>query len=89
MFYIYVEHQVRDFDYWKNAFDAHADVRAQNGETSHKIFQDTDDQNKVSGLFGWESLEKGQKFFTSPELKSAMQEAGVVSEPVIKYFQSA
>jgi hypothetical protein len=40
-------------------------------------------------MFKWESMEKAQKYAQSPELKSAMQEAGVEGPPKVFFLNEA
>ena len=72
-----VQQKVKDFAVWKKAFDSIAGARASYGQLSEKVFQDASDPNLVTILIKWESLEKGQKWFQSPELKAAQAKAGL------------
>jgi quinol monooxygenase YgiN len=80
-----VQHQVKDFADWKKVYDSVADLRASNGELSDKIYRDASDPNKLTIIFKWDSLANAQKYANSPELKEAMQNAGVEGPPNI-YF---
>jgi len=80
-----VQHQVKDFSEWKNVYDSVADLRTSNGELSDQIFRDASDPNKLTAIFKWDSLANAQKYAKSPELKAAMEKAGVVGPPDI-YF---
>jgi len=80
-----VQHQVKDFAEWKKVYDSVADLRASNGELSDKIYRDASDPNKLTIIFKWDSLANAQKYANSPELKEAMQNAGVEGPPNI-YF---
>jgi len=80
-----VQHQVKDFAEWKKVYDSVADLRTSNGELSDKIYRDANDPNKLTIVFKWDSLANAQKYANSPELKEAMQKAGVEGPPNI-YF---
>lgn len=85
MAFMLVQHQVKDYAAWKNVYDSVADLRARNGELSDRIYRDASDPNKLTVIFEWDSFENAQKYSQSPELKSAMEKAGVMGPPSI-YF---
>ena len=80
-----VQIKVNDFQAWKKVFNASSGLRTSNGELSHQIYQDSNDPNKLTAIYKWNSLANAQKFAQSPELKAAMMEAGVQGPPSI-YF---
>jgi quinol monooxygenase YgiN len=80
-----VQHKVKDFAEWKKVYDSVADLRASNGELSDQIYRDASDPNSLTVIFKWDSLAKAQQYANSPELKAAMEKAGVVGPPNI-YF---
>ncbi len=86
MTHVLVQHKVKGYAAWKDRFDKFADVRRSFGEKSYHIFHPSDDPNDVILLFEWNDPKKAHDFFGSPDLKSAMQEAGVISEPSIQYL---
>ena len=81
-----VQHQVKDFSEWKNVYDSVADLRTSNGELSDHIFRDASDPNKLTVIFQWDSLANAQKYANSPELKAAMEKAGVDGRPNIFFL---
>ncbi len=81
-----VQHQVKDFSEWKNVYDSVADLRTSNGELSDQIFRDASDPNKLTVIFQWDSLANAQKYAQSPELKAAMEKAGVDGPPKIDFL---
>lgn len=84
-----VQQTVKDFAEWKKSYDAMAGVRAAKGALSDQIFCDENDPNKVTVILNWESLEKAKQYAQSPELKAAMQEAGVEGPPSIHFLNEA
>jgi heme-degrading monooxygenase HmoA len=86
---ILIQHQVKDFAAWKKIFDSAKDFRTANGELSAQIFHDASDPNKVTVINKWDSLAKAQKFAHSPELKEAMEKAGVLGAPVVSFLNEA
>ena len=84
-----VQHTVKDYSKWKKEFDSAAEMRASGGEVSVKIYRDATDANKLTLVNTWDSMVKAQKFAQSPELKAAMEKAGVISAPVISFLNEA
>jgi len=81
-----VQHQVKDFSEWKNVYDSLAEMRSTNGELSDQIYRDASDPNKLTLVFQWDSLANAQKYAQSPELKAAMEKAGVGGPPKIDFL---
>ena len=81
-----VQHKVHDFATWKMVFDSVQDFRTSSGEKTHHIFRDAGDQNSLTLLFGWDSIENAQKFAHSAELRAAMEKAGVAGPPTITFL---
>ena len=81
-----VQHKVKDFAAWKNVYDSVADLRASNGELSDKVYRDASNPNSLTVIFKWDSLANAQKYANSPELKTAMEKAGVEGPPNIFFL---
>ena len=84
-----IQHKVKDFAEWKKVFDSVAGLRAANGELSAQIFRDASDPNSLTVMNKWNSLENAQKFAHSPELKAAMEKAGVAGPPTVYFLNEA
>ena len=80
-----VQHNVKDFAEWKKVYDSVANLRANNGELSDQIYRDASDPNSLTVVFKWDSLANAKKYAQSPELKAAMEKAGVEGPPSV-YF---
>jgi len=89
MAFLFVQHQVKDFAAWKKVFDSSLDLRKSNGEISAQVYRDASDPNKVTTINKWNSLASAQKFAHSPELKAAMEKAGVVGAPNVSFLNEA
>jgi quinol monooxygenase YgiN len=81
-----VQHKVKDFAEWKNVYDSVADLRASNGELSDQIYRDASDPSRLTVIFKWDSMANAQKYANSPELKAAMEKAGVDGPPNISFL---
>jgi quinol monooxygenase YgiN len=84
-----IQHKVKDYAEWKKMFDANAALRTSSGELSYQIYRDASDASKLTILNKWSSLESAQKFAHSPELKAAMEKAGVEGPPVVYFLNEA
>jgi heme-degrading monooxygenase HmoA len=84
-----IQHKVKNFAEWKKGFDSAAELRKSAGELSTQVYQDASDPNKVTVVNKWDSLEKAQKFAHSPELKAAMEKAGVDGPPSVSFLNEA
>lgn len=86
---VLIQHKVKDFAEWKKVFDSAADMRTSSGEISAQIFRDAGDPNSLTVLNKWDSLENAQKFVHSPDLKAAMEKAGVAGPPTVLFLNEA
>ncbi len=86
MLSILVIHEVREFNSWKKAFDAHHKFRTDSGEISAQVFRSQKKPNEVIVLGQWASLEQAEKFAASDNLKEAMLNAGVIGKPTILFL---
>jgi quinol monooxygenase YgiN len=91
MVYINVRHTVADYDKWIASFDENANValrKSGGGTGKNQIFRDIVDTNIVTVILEWDSEEHANKFLATPELKAAMESAGVVGAPIVSALQS-
>jgi quinol monooxygenase YgiN len=84
-----VQIKVKDFAEWEKVFNAAEGMRKSNGELSHHIYHDKGDPNKLAIVYQWDSLENGQKYFQSTELKAAQKQAGVEGTPNVYFPRQA
>lgn len=89
MTYIYVYHTVEDYAAWRKGFDDHASARQAAGATDEAyIMQTVDNPNEITAILGWSDVEKAKAFIQSPELKAAMENAGVTSPPEVRFLSA-
>ena len=89
MAYMFVRHSVKDYEAWKSVFESVSDLRRRNGEQSYRILRQENDANSLVALFQWDSLDNAQKYASSPELREAMEQAGVAGKPEILFLEEA
>ena len=84
--YLLIRHRVADFTKWKAAYDAHAPARQQAGLKEVYALRNSDKLDEVILMFEVGDIGKARVFGDSPELKEAMQNAGVVDKPDITFL---
>jgi antibiotic biosynthesis monooxygenase (ABM) superfamily enzyme len=84
-----IQHQVKNYAEWRKVYDSVKALRASNGELSDQLFQDASDPNKLTILFKWNSLSNAQKWAQSPDLRAAMEKAGVLGAPTVTFLNEA
>jgi quinol monooxygenase YgiN len=86
---VIIHHDVKDYDSWRQVFDAVEGKRRAGGEQAIDVYRDSANPNAVSAVATYDSLENAQAWFANDELKAAMAEAGVVGKPQIRYVSNA
>jgi antibiotic biosynthesis monooxygenase (ABM) superfamily enzyme len=89
MAYMFVRHSVQDYEAWKSVFESVSDLRRRNGEESYQILREGNGSSELVALFQWDNLDNARRYAASPELKEAMQRAGVVGKPEILFLEEA
>ena len=87
MAFILIKHKVKDYTAWKSAFDSFYEKRKSGGEKSYHIFHVDGEPNNLIVLFEWDNLDNARLFMNSPDLKEAMQGAGVIEIPDIHFLE--
>jgi hypothetical protein len=86
---VVVRHKVKDFATWKKGFDGHAGAQKAAGLSNPRVYRTADDRNEVVIMFDTADIASAKKFASSPDLKSAMQGAGVTDQPTIYLLEEA
>jgi len=80
---MFVRHEVADFATWKKGYESFRPTQRKMGVYAQAVYQSADDPNDVTVTHDFHSLEKAKAFVASPELKAAMEKAGVKGAPQI------
>ena len=80
---LYVHHEVGDYTTWRKAYDAFDATRRKLGVTGQAVYRSIDEPNDVTVTHDFRSADKAKAFAASPELKGAMEKAGVKGTPQI------
>jgi quinol monooxygenase YgiN len=78
---LFVRHTVSDYAAWRKLYDTFAPIQKQHGVTAQAVYQSADNPNDVTVTHEFASVASAQAFMAIPELKQAMQKAGVVGAP--------
>ncbi|OHB79077.1 MAG: hypothetical protein A2Z25_22740 [Planctomycetes bacterium RBG_16_55_9] len=76
--HLHVGFKIKNYEQWKQGYDASAKLRKASGEISFQVFRNVDDPNTVTVLSAQKSAEKVQAFLDSPDLKARMKAAGII-----------
>jgi heme-degrading monooxygenase HmoA len=75
--YLLERHQVRDYNRWREVFDADAAGGEAAGCRTARVFRNAEDPQEVVVLFEWDSLERARRRIESATLSREFDEAGV------------
>jgi hypothetical protein len=74
---VFLLHQVPDYDAWRRVYDSFADAQRQGGVSNQAVYRSEEDPNRVLVMHAFASSEQAHAFLESPQLRQAMQDAGV------------
>ena len=87
MAHLLVRQKVESYAKWRPVFDEHDATRVAAGQVGMpQVFRSGDDPWEVVILMEWDELERARQFTSSPELKEAMEKAGVTDMPTITFL---
>jgi hypothetical protein len=75
MYVLAMNHDVEDYETWKKVFDTFPPAKG--GARFHRINRNVDNENNITVVAGFDTAEAAQQFVDNPDLKQAMDEAGV------------
>ena len=80
---VFVRHEVGDYASWKKAHDDFAPTRRKLGVTAQEVYRAIDNPNDVTVILDFKNIEKARAFAASPELRAAMEKAGITGTPQV------
>ena len=78
---------VSDYETWRKGYDDAAAIRDRHGCTGESVLRSPKDHNLVFITHQFPTVEQAEAFVADPELRSAMENAGVVGDPGIEIFE--
>lgn len=80
---LFVRHQVTDYGKWREVYDKFGPTQQALGVQEQAVYQTVDNPNEVTVRHEFATLEAAQAFGSSPELRTAMHDAGVEGAPSV------
>ncbi len=87
MVYVLITHAVEDFAKWKPVYDAYQLEPSNPRSKGDMVFQSAENPNLVTVLSEFESREDADLMINSDELKNAMHNAGLASQPEFVFLE--
>ncbi len=87
MVQIFVHHKVEDYAKWRKVFDEMDGVRRSMGQTGMRVYHTTASPNEIVTITDWGTADQARAYAQSPDLKEAMQHAGVISQPDVLFLE--
>jgi heme-degrading monooxygenase HmoA len=78
-----------DYATFRKVFDNATPTRTRFGSTGHKVLQAPSDPNEVAVLPDWKNVDQAKVYADSNDLKEAMKNAGVISQPDLTFLAEA
>jgi hypothetical protein len=86
---MFIRHAVANYEAWRKIYDDFASVQKAKGVTAQAVYQAADNPNDITVTHDFATVEAARAFVNSEELKSTMQNAGVVGAPTIWFTNKA
>jgi len=85
---VILNHSVKEYSSWRNVFNEGESDRLTHSIRTIDVLVDAQAENNVTVFFEVSDMAKFNSFLSSPELKTAMEAAGVTSAPDLKVLIS-
>lgn len=84
---LFVRHPVADYAKWRSLYDSIGAMQKAGGVVADSVYQSIDDPNDVTVTHDFATIEAARAFVSSPDLKVAMEKAGVSGPPTIWFTE--
>jgi len=84
--FIMIRHKVANYARWKRGAQAVAKLRQDSGEKCFYVCRGSKDTNDLLIWCEWDTTARMKKFASSPELRAAMKNAGVIGKPEVSFY---
>lgn len=74
---LFMTYEVEDFDRWRRAFDDRESMRTEHGVRSHRLFQDPDNDRRITVVLEVDGASRAEALLDSEEWQRLHEEAGV------------
>jgi hypothetical protein len=80
-----IHHKVKDYSSWRKGYDEHEKSRISAGVTNGRVFRSAEDPNDILIVLDVADVAKARTWLAAPDLKTAMEKAGVVGPHVVRF----
>jgi quinol monooxygenase YgiN len=80
---MFARHQVADYAAFRKGYENAGPMQKAGGVLAEAVYQSADDPTDITVTHEFATMDEAKAFAAKPELKQAMQEAGVVGPPTI------
>jgi heme-degrading monooxygenase HmoA len=87
--FILVQETVENYDKWKTVFDEGGTTRKSAGSKGGYVLQSAEDDNQITILLEWDTLDNARQYTRSDDLRKAMERAGVTGQPKVIFLVEA
>ncbi len=81
--------KVKDFNTWRTSYNGNEKNRTSAGITNGKVFRSADNPNEVVILQDVADVAKARTWYGSNEMKTTMENSGVLGSPSIRFAAAA
>ncbi len=85
---VIVRHRVEDYDTWRAVYDSFDAARTRAGIGGHAVSRDLENPSRVIVYHQADEVATLREFMKSPELREAMQKAGVTGATDIQFVET-
>jgi hypothetical protein len=86
---VIITHEVKNYSNWRKVYDADEVNRSKAGINLTGVYQSVNNPNLITLVGEAPSVEVLTTFMSSPKLKAAMEEGGVIGMPDAKILNKA
>ena len=80
---LFVRHEVNDYAVWRAVYNNFSKTRRNLGVTAQEVYRSSENPNDVTVIHDFKNIDQAKAFVSSPDLKAAMDKAGIKGTPQI------
>jgi hypothetical protein len=80
-----IRHKVKDYATWRKGYDEHEKSRLSAGVTNGSVFRNAEDPNDIVVFQDVADVAKARTWLSGEDAKTAMQKAGVIGTPSVRF----
>ena len=83
-----ITHEIEEYNHWKKIFDQHEPERRDAGLELIGLGRSIINAKIISVMSAFDDMDAAQIFAASDELRNAMKESGVISDPILAWYEN-